>query len=243
MMGYDERPDRRYGYGMVIDWWFQQFGALVVTTELWNPESRHPRDSRRSIRRPRTPGRAGGSAPCSSPDEKYGGKLFVPWKPFKHPELGDGEIGGWISKYREQRLARRAAPGRLREALAVRAVPGRPPARDRHHRGLGPRRLLRRERQRGHGRAAGRPGHDPEGRRQGRATESSKSRRSSRTRARSPLTRPAAPLARQPRGRRLADRRPRQDRPSCRATPGSGSGVLDGTMPIPGSPAPSGRAA
>ena len=32
-------------------------------------------------------------------DEKYGGKVFIPWKKFKHPELGEGEIGGWHPKY------------------------------------------------------------------------------------------------------------------------------------------------
>lgn len=29
-------------------------------------------------------------------DENYGEKLFVPWKKFNHPELGEGEIGGMI---------------------------------------------------------------------------------------------------------------------------------------------------
>ncbi len=32
-------------------------------------------------------------------DEKYGGKLFLSWKKFKHPELGEGEIGGWLPVY------------------------------------------------------------------------------------------------------------------------------------------------
>jgi hypothetical protein len=29
--------------------------------------------------------------------ENYGGKLFLPWKKFNHPELGEGEIGGMVS--------------------------------------------------------------------------------------------------------------------------------------------------
>jgi hypothetical protein len=37
-------------------------------------------------------------------DEKYGGKLFVPWKSYNHPELGQGEIGGWIPKYQSNAL-------------------------------------------------------------------------------------------------------------------------------------------
>lgn len=31
-------------------------------------------------------------------DEHYGGKLFVPWKPFTHPTLGPVEIGGFLNK-------------------------------------------------------------------------------------------------------------------------------------------------
>jgi hypothetical protein len=99
IMGYNEERDQRYGYGMVIDWWFQQYGALAVTTELWNPEadvagfpkidSRSP-DAR--IERER--------AQLKMSDERFGGKLFVPWHPFTHPELGPGELGGWNSKYR-----------------------------------------------------------------------------------------------------------------------------------------------
>jgi hypothetical protein len=37
-------------------------------------------------------------------DEKFGGKLFLSWKKYNHPELGEGEIGGWISKYRSNAL-------------------------------------------------------------------------------------------------------------------------------------------
>jgi len=99
IMGYNEARDQRYGYGMVIDWWFQQYGAIAVTTELWNPENDipgYPKIDAQSpdarVERER--------AQLKWSDEKYGGKLFVNWKPYKHPDLGEGEIGGWISKYR-----------------------------------------------------------------------------------------------------------------------------------------------
>jgi len=99
IMGYNEEREQRYGYGMVIDWWFQQFGAYAVTTELWNPENDIPG-------LPKVEGQ-GPEARLDRErqqlkwqDVKYGGNLFVSWKPFKHPELGDGEIGGWIPKYR-----------------------------------------------------------------------------------------------------------------------------------------------
>ena len=103
MMGYNEERDERYGYGMVIDWWYQQYGAFAMTTELWNPENdikgfpkTDPKDPDARNERERNL--------LKYNDEKYGGRLFLPWKPFKHPELGDGEIGGWIPRYRGNAL-------------------------------------------------------------------------------------------------------------------------------------------
>jgi hypothetical protein len=32
-------------------------------------------------------------------DDNFGGRWFVPWTNYRHPELGQGEIGGWIPKY------------------------------------------------------------------------------------------------------------------------------------------------
>ena len=108
IMGYNEERDTRYGYGMVIDWWYQQYGAYATCTELWNPAKDIP-DFEKVV----------GPAPAATDptartwqekallkyqDAKYGGKLFVAWKPFRHPELGQGEIGGWIPKYRGNAL-------------------------------------------------------------------------------------------------------------------------------------------
>jgi hypothetical protein len=33
-------------------------------------------------------------------DEEFGGRFFIPWVRFNHPDLGEGEIGGWIPRYR-----------------------------------------------------------------------------------------------------------------------------------------------
>jgi hypothetical protein len=108
-VSYDETNDRRYGFGMTTDWDFLQLGAWSITTELWNPAKDIP-----GLTRVAGGGGTGADAEGGSPaaarlaldrallkhqDEKYGGKLFVRWKPFKHPELGDGEIGGWNPKY------------------------------------------------------------------------------------------------------------------------------------------------
>ena len=101
IMGYNEDRDRRYGYGMVIDWLYQQYGAFAVTTELWNPDKDIPgfpsfEGPTARVDRER--------ALLKYQDEKYGGKLFVAWKKFNHPDLGEGEIGGWIPKYRGNAL-------------------------------------------------------------------------------------------------------------------------------------------
>ena len=95
--GYNENRDRRYGYGMVIDWMYAQFGAYAVTTELWNP-----RKDMKGI-----PEFTGDDAQLQRErallkyqDEQFAGKFFIPWQKYVHPELGEGEIGGWIPKYR-----------------------------------------------------------------------------------------------------------------------------------------------
>jgi len=93
---YNEERDQRYNYGMASDWMYMQLGIYALTTELWNPQ-RDIKDF---------PQFEGEEARIQSQrallkyqDEKYGGKLFIPWKKFNHPELGEGEIGGWIPKY------------------------------------------------------------------------------------------------------------------------------------------------
>jgi len=95
-VSYDEIRDRRYSYGMATDWAYMQYGIYSITTELWNP-SRDIKDFAQfkgkdaRLKQMR--------ALLKYQDEKYGGKLFLPWKKYKHPELGEGEIGGWIPKY------------------------------------------------------------------------------------------------------------------------------------------------
>ncbi len=100
-VSYNELRNRRYSYGMATDWAYMQDGIYSITTELWNPlkdikgfpQIKGP-DAR--VKRER--------ALLQYQDDKYGGKLFVPWKKFKHPELGEGEIGGWIPLYRGNAL-------------------------------------------------------------------------------------------------------------------------------------------
>lgn len=102
-VSYDETNDRRYGFGMTTDWDFLQLGVWSITTELWNPAKDIPGLPRTSGAGAAAEGPAArlalDRALLKHQDEKYGGRLFVAWKPFKHPELGEGEIGGWNPRY------------------------------------------------------------------------------------------------------------------------------------------------
>ena len=96
-VSYNETEDRRYGYGMATDWAYLQYGIYSITTELWNPSKDikdfpqfEGEEARLQAQR----------ALLKYQDEKYGGKLFLPWKKYSHPELGEGEIGGWLPQYR-----------------------------------------------------------------------------------------------------------------------------------------------
>ncbi len=94
---YNESSDRRYSYGMATSWAYKQFGAYSLTTELWNS-----RVDMRGI--PEFTGADANNqkerALLKYQDEEFDGKFFLNWRRFNHPELGQGEIGGWIPKYR-----------------------------------------------------------------------------------------------------------------------------------------------
>ncbi len=66
------------GHGVFNDWASKEFGVLAMTTELWG----HPM--------------GGGSAALYEwNDNVLGGSGFVAWHPFRHPVLGQIELGGW----------------------------------------------------------------------------------------------------------------------------------------------------
>jgi hypothetical protein len=95
-VSYNEKADRRYGYGMATDWLYAQYGIYSITTELWNPLADIPG---LSIAEGDDSQMAREKALLKYQEDEYGGDLFIDWKAFKHPELGEGEIGGWKSQY------------------------------------------------------------------------------------------------------------------------------------------------
>ncbi|MFC2121082.1 M14 family metallopeptidase [Bacteroidota bacterium] len=95
-VSYNEERDARYSFGMATDWMYKQFGAYSITTELWNSSKDikdFPQFSGPNARVNRE------RAMLKYQDEKFNGKYFISWKKYKHPDLGQGEIGGWIPKY------------------------------------------------------------------------------------------------------------------------------------------------
>lgn len=96
-VSYNEQADRKYSYGMASDWMYMQYGIYATTTELWNPEkdiSDFPKLEGEDLRLQRN------RALLKYQDDNYDGKYFIDWKAYKHPELGEGEIGGWVPQYR-----------------------------------------------------------------------------------------------------------------------------------------------
>jgi hypothetical protein len=81
----------RYGaiWGVMIGWGYDHFGVPSWVPEMgsYAPFCDYDDD-----------GNASDVERLRWNDEEMDGKLFVDWKPFDHPQLGQVEIGGWVSK-------------------------------------------------------------------------------------------------------------------------------------------------
>lgn len=85
--------------GVFDDWMYEHRGVYSWTTEIWSPQRQagitdykyidwfreHPHDQDIQM--------------LKWSDEKLGGKGYVDWFEFDHPQLGKIEIGGWDSQY------------------------------------------------------------------------------------------------------------------------------------------------
>ncbi len=76
--------------GAMSEWAYHQFGVLGLSSRLWaSPEIPEPEAGQ-----PPVPG-DGEARWLLWNDKVMGGRAFVPFHPFEHPELGAIEIGGW----------------------------------------------------------------------------------------------------------------------------------------------------
>lgn len=77
------------------DWLYEHLGALFWTVELWSPNREAGITGYKWIEWYREHPVADDLKLLKWSDEQCGGRAYVDWKPFRHPQLGLVEIGGW----------------------------------------------------------------------------------------------------------------------------------------------------
>jgi murein tripeptide amidase MpaA len=95
---------RRSTAGGFIEWTYDHLGMYSFATELWDLQSRagieKPKNDPMRVVREAT--EEDGLKLLAFNDEQLGGRMFVPWQEFEHPQLGTVEIGGWKTKEMRQ---------------------------------------------------------------------------------------------------------------------------------------------
>ncbi len=84
--------------GSLMQWSYDEMGIITFSTELWNPElaAGIADPAKYQIRARSTEDEL---KLLAYNDEHLGGKGFVEWQVFDHPQLGKVEIGGWTHMY------------------------------------------------------------------------------------------------------------------------------------------------
>ena len=86
--------------GAFDDWLYDHLGVFAWTTELWDIVGRATgKTDRKQIEWYRDHPEEDDLAILKWDDEQNGGRGFVDWYPFQHPELGAIELGGWDNLY------------------------------------------------------------------------------------------------------------------------------------------------
>jgi len=84
--------------GSMMQWSYDEMGIITFSTELWNPElAAGIADPAKYQIRARSI--QDEIALLKYNDEHLGGKGFINWTPFDHPQFGRVEIGGWTHMY------------------------------------------------------------------------------------------------------------------------------------------------
>jgi len=84
--------------GAFDDWAYHQLGIFAWTVELWDMVGAAGIKERDFIEWFRNHPEEDDLKLLRWNDEQIGGRGFVPWRPFTHPQLGEVEIGGWIER-------------------------------------------------------------------------------------------------------------------------------------------------
>jgi hypothetical protein len=106
---YNEQEGTSNYYGLFLDWLYKQCGIYSLVTELWNPghdvpELKGLKDD--ELQR----------AVLAYLDKQGGQKIFLDWKPARHPVHGEVEVGGWAGHIGRNN----AFPGAVLESICER---------------------------------------------------------------------------------------------------------------------------
>jgi murein tripeptide amidase MpaA len=84
--------------GSLMQWSYDEMGIITFSTELWNPElaAGIAEPAKYQVRARSTEDEI---RLLEYNDQHLGGRGFVDWTPFDHPQLGQIEIGGWTHMY------------------------------------------------------------------------------------------------------------------------------------------------
>lgn len=85
-------------HGAFDDWAYDALGIFTFTVELWDMVGEAGIRERDFIEWFRDHPEEDDLKLLAWNDEHLGGRGFVSWRPFDHPELGPVEIGGWIER-------------------------------------------------------------------------------------------------------------------------------------------------
>lgn len=85
--------------GVFDDWLYEHLGIYAWTTELWSPQRQAGCEVPKPIDWFRDHPVEDDLKLLTWNDEKLGGRGYVEWKAFTHPDLGEVEIGGWDYAY------------------------------------------------------------------------------------------------------------------------------------------------
>lgn len=85
--------------GVFDDWMYDHLGVYAWTVEIWSPQRQSGVESYKFIDWYREHPLEDDLKLLKWNDEKLGGKGFIDWYPFEHPQLGAVELGGWNGFY------------------------------------------------------------------------------------------------------------------------------------------------
>lgn len=85
--------------GAMDDWLYLHTGRIAWTVELWNPRRQAGIDDDRHIDWYREHPFEDDQKLLAWSDRELGGKGYIDWYPFEHPQLGRIELGGWDPLY------------------------------------------------------------------------------------------------------------------------------------------------